>query len=205
MATILRFQDHSKIPGIDIELTQFGFSGNDNEQLGRDFRNLFMSRLAKFVEQETVKVEEAGLIADLMARSKRKGQGQVEVSLSKVEFVQQCCLHILPKDFTKTRRIGAWSGTKRRIYMERCTALAPKSLEATAKPVTTNSIERKHRSCPHCRVEMACIVKEERQRWRELFYGPDHPAWLEWTSRGLDSPHSSTHNLPLRSALLQLG
>jgi hypothetical protein len=35
---------------------------------------------------------------------------------------------------------------------------------------------------------MACILKEERPRWRELFYGPDHPSWLEWTSRGLDAP-----------------
>ena len=35
---------------------------------------------------------------------------------------------------------------------------------------------------------MPCIVKEPRPRWRELFYGPGHPPWFEWTSRGLCSP-----------------
>jgi hypothetical protein len=215
----------------------------DNKKLGRDFRNLFLSRLAKLVEQGKVKVEEAGFIADLiaklqlkdwvvfiegppkpdcppshmlkyltryltggpisngrivgerdgriffMARSERKGQGQVEVSLSKVEFVQQWSLHILPKEFTKTRRFGAWSGSKRRIYLERCTQLAPKDVASPATPKVTDSVEtKKHRSCPHCQGEMACILKEERPRWRELFYGPDHPSWLEWTSRGLNAP-----------------
>jgi hypothetical protein len=215
----------------------------DNKELGRDFRDLFLGRLAKLVAQEKIKIEEAGYIADLigelrlqdwvafiegppkpdcppsqmlkyltryltggpisngrivgerdgriyfMARSKRKGQGQAEVSLTTVEFVQQWCLHILPKDYTKTRHFGAWSGTKRRVYLERCTELAPKVTEPTAKLVTSSSLESKtHRSCPHCQCEMACILKEERPSWRELFYGPDHPAWLEWTSRGLNSP-----------------
>jgi len=51
-----------------------------------------------------------------MARSKRKDEGQVEASLSKVEFVQQWCLHILPKDFTKTRFFG--SGTSCLVRMD---------------------------------------------------------------------------------------
>ena len=116
-----------------------------------------------------------------MARSKKKGQEQVEVSLSNVEFVQQWCLHILPKEFTKTRHFGAWSGSKRRIYLEQCTELAPKGSKApattdttaatdatattdtTEKTVTTSNLVKKPcRSCPHCQREMACIVKEDR-------------------------------------------
>ena len=130
-----------------------------------------------------------------MARSKRKGEGQVEVSLAKVEFVQQWSLHILPKEFTKTRHFGVWSGSKRKIYMARCTELAPAielvltAIEQADKSVTPNRLERKKcRSCPHCQEAMACILRVERPRWRELFYGPDHPAWFEWTSRGLNSP-----------------
>jgi Putative transposase/Transposase zinc-binding domain len=133
-----------------------------------------------------------------MARSEKKGQGQVETSLSTVEFVQQWCLHILPKDFTKTRRFGAWSGSKRRVYLDRCAELAPKEIKSTATTDTTaisdttgksaTTSKKPSRCCPHCQGEMACIVKEDRPSWRALFYGPDHPAWFEWTSRGLNSP-----------------
>ncbi len=138
-----------------------------------------------------------------MARSKRKGEGQVEVSLAKVEFVQQWSLHILPKEFTKTRHFGAWSGSKRKIYLARCTELAPEAELALTKinqadePVTPNRLERKKcRNCPHCQEAMACILREERPRWRELFYGPDHPAWFEWTSRGLNSPPDDPNEEP---------
>ncbi len=59
-----------------------------------------------------------------MARSKKKGSGQTMTSLAAVEFVQQWCLHILPKEFTKTRQYGAWSGSKRQVYLEQCRSLA---------------------------------------------------------------------------------
>ncbi len=35
---------------------------------------------------------------------------------------------------------------------------------------------------------MECIVQEDRPKWRDLFYGPAHPAWYEWTSLGKCSP-----------------
>jgi putative sterol carrier protein len=44
----------------------------NSKELGRDFRNLFLSRLAKLVEQEKVKVEDAGYIADLIAELQLK-------------------------------------------------------------------------------------------------------------------------------------
>lgn len=135
------------------------------------------------------------------ARSKTKGAGQVVTSLSKVEFVQQWCLHILPKEFTKTRHFGAWSGSLRRTYMEQCRELAPVDIESElqdcSKPVSTDIEEKnsqkkkeskKTRSCAHCGGEMKCIVNEKRPSWRDLFYGPDHPSWFEWTSLGQCSP-----------------
>ena len=92
-----------------------------------------------------------------MARSKRKGEGQVETSLSRVEFVRQWSLHILPKEYTKSRFYGEWSGRKQ-----------PKGQQ----------------KCAHCGGEMQCILNEPRPKWRELFYGPSHPSWFEWTSHG---------------------
>jgi hypothetical protein len=125
------------------------------------------------------------------ARSKRKGEGQVETSLSKVEFVQQWCLHILPPEFTKVRHFGAWSGSKRRMYLERSRELAPQLTSATQSGLHLREIQlepKKSRGCPDCGKPMECILEEKRPKWRELFYGPDHPAWFEWTSLGKDVP-----------------
>lgn len=122
-----------------------------------------------------------------MARSKRKGEGQVETSLSRVEFVRQWSIHILPKEYTKSRFYGEWSGRKRRIYMDRCQELAPIATPATSQ---TSQIERAEEAsgepksidekkqpmgqpqCPHCQGELECILTEPRPKWRELFYGP---------------------------------
>jgi len=167
----------------------------DNKELGREFRDLFLARLAQLVEQGKIKLEESGYVADLigelrlknwvafiegppkpdcppsmmlkyltryltggpisdrrivgekdgrvyfMARSKRKGEGQVETSLSRVELVRQWSLHILPKEYTKTRFYGEWSGTKRRIYKERCQALAPAVKSAAIQTPKPESAE----------------------------------------------------------------
>ena len=41
---------------------------------------------------------------------------------------------------------------------------------------------------------MECIVQEDRPKWRDLFYGPAHPAWYEWTSLGKCSPPDEPTN-----------
>jgi hypothetical protein len=224
----------------------------DNKELGRDFRNLFLDRLSKGVEQGTIAIEEAGAVADLIgelrlgdwvvfiegppkpdcppslmlkyltryltggpisngrivgeqdgrvyfkARSKKKGQGQVVASLSRVEFVQQWALHILPKDFTKTRHFGAWSGSKKKGYLDQCRNLAPESrtskIETTENKSSSTKANTTQRVCPHCNGEMNCVLKEQRPRWRELFYGPDHPSWYEWTSLGKCPPSDELPN-----------
>lgn len=126
-----------------------------------------------------------------MARSKDKGKGQVKTSLSKVEFVQRWCLHILPKDFTKTRFFGHWSGAKRKAYLARCHELAPaieiaSTTDDVATPIAKS--EKGKPPCPHCQSEMRCSEKVDRPKWRDLFYGAAHPDWYEWTSQGLCSP-----------------
>ena len=51
----------------------------------------------------------------------------IEVTLPIEEFTRRWSLHILPKGYTKTRRFGGWSNTRRDRYLERCAIL----LEAT--------------------------------------------------------------------------
>lgn len=225
----------------------------DNKELGREFRDLFLTQLTHLVEQGKINLEESGYIADLIgelrlndwvafiegppkpdcppsmmlkyltryltggpisdrrivgekggriyfvARSKRKGEGQEETSLSRVEFVRQWSLHILPKEYTKSRFYGEWSGRKRRIYMDQCRALAPIADSATSqtrpmeraettsgepKPLDDPKKSKGQQKCARCGGELECILTEPRPKWRELFYGPSHPSWFEWTSRG---------------------
>ena len=44
----------------------------DNKELGREFRDLFLSRLTLFVEQGKIKLEESGYIADLIGELRLK-------------------------------------------------------------------------------------------------------------------------------------
>ncbi len=80
------------------------------------------------------------------------------------------------------KRVTAF--TKRMAEDMQLRNLSPRTIDA----YTTTAKPPRVKSCPHCQGAMPCIVKEPRPRWRELFYGPGHPAWYEWTSRGLCSP-----------------
>ncbi|MFN9716106.1 MAG: phage integrase N-terminal SAM-like domain-containing protein [Planctomycetota bacterium] len=66
----------------------------------------------------------------------------------------------------------------------------PEELGPQSKPLRVKPLRVK--PCPPCQGAMPCIVKESRPKWRELFYGPGHPAWYEWTSRGLCSVPDDT-------------
>jgi Putative transposase/Transposase zinc-binding domain len=46
----------------------------------------------------------------------------------------------------------------------------------------------KEKRCPHCQQALQCIAEQPRPAWRELFYGPEHPWWFEWTSLGQRPP-----------------
>jgi hypothetical protein len=123
------------------------------------------------------------------ARSKDKSGQQVPVSLSTLEFVRSWTLHILPKGFTKARRYGGWSNTRQAAYQQQCDRLQPVHPSAAAdQPDSTQpSLEappEEPKKCPRCQTEMVLESHTRRPPWRELFYGPDHPRWMEW--RGAD-------------------
>ena len=120
-------------------------------------------------------------------RNKDKSGGQEKFSLPSVTFVQQWCLHILPKEFTRSRFFGGWSNTKRKSYKTTVAKLLePRRLETAIAPTTEPTPpvkeEKPKLNCPCCEGELVVVSQAERPKWRELFYGPAHPWWYEWTS-----------------------
>jgi hypothetical protein len=126
-------------------------------------------------------------LVTFMARNKRKGSSpqQVPVKLSGVEFVRRWSLHILPKNFTKTRRYGGFSNSKRSEFIAWCRELSPQPPEtnddapsASCEPVDLDS-NTTSPCCSQCQQPMQLIHESHRPSWRELFYGPNHPSWFE--------------------------
>ena len=123
------------------------------------------------------------------ARSKDKSGGKVRVSHSGVEFMRNWCLHILPKGFTKVRCYGGWSNTRRGDYLSLCESLSAAMPEPADEPTTAvdqylEAAQEETPLCPQCETPMELESETRRPSWRELFYGPDHPAWIEDVDTG---------------------
>lgn len=139
------------------------------------------------------------------ARSQDKSGRSVPFRLSAVEFLQRWSLHILPRGYTKVRCFGQWAYTKRAAYRELCQQLRPvaQEPEQTLPPGGDEVASAERRMlCSACRSrgvesEMRLIESQHRPSWRELFYGPDHPAWFE----RVHLPRSSNSRRTLRVAL----
>ena len=123
------------------------------------------------------------------ARSKDKSGRQDRVSLSTLEFIRSWTLHILPKGFTKARRYGGWSNTRQAAYQQQCDRLqsVPPSTTIGQPDSAQPSLEAppdEVKKCPQCETEMVLESHTRRPSWRTLFYGPDHPRWMEWSGNG---------------------
>jgi hypothetical protein len=121
-----------------------------------------------------------------LARADDKSGRQVKVSLNTTEFVRSWTLHILPKGFTKVRSYGGWSNRRREQYQQQCAQLQPAPATTPTVPAEPPQEPQAEevRKCPKCDAAMELESNERRPRWRELFYGPDHPQWMEWTGSG---------------------
>jgi hypothetical protein len=124
-----------------------------------------------------------------LARAKDKSGRQVRERLPAVEFVRRWTLHILPKGFTKVRCYGGWSNTGREAYQQLCERLQPPPPSAEDDPAEPRPDDRelplgKEVECPHCGGTMELESDTCRPSWRELFYGPEHPRWVEWKGSG---------------------
>lgn len=121
-----------------------------------------------------------------LVRSKDKSGNKEVHSLPAVDFVHQWSLHVLPKGYTKVRCFGQWAYTKRAAYQQLCDKLQPPLDEAVTDPEPGEPLAAAPEGplCPVCKergeeVVMKLIDFQRRPSWRELFYGPDHPAWFE--------------------------
>ncbi len=103
-------------------------------------------------------------------------------------------LHILPKSFTRTRCYGGYSSRYRKNFIALCHQLRPQTnadeLQTTSPETEGKQEAETHRdvecildqrapSCPHCQQLMDPIRDTARPSWHDLFYGRDHPAWIE--------------------------
>ena len=112
------------------------------------------------------------------------------MSLPTLEFIRCWTLHILPKGFTKARCYGGWSNTRRAAYQQQCERLQPPPpspdppdpVTPVLEPTPDEMVETM--KCPHCQTAMVLESDTRRPSWRELFYGPDHPRWMEWRGSG---------------------
>ena len=115
---------------------------------------------------------------------------RVPVTLPLEEFTRRWSLHILPGGYTKTRRFGGFSNTRRDRYLERCAI----QLEATAEGLSADAMEfdvpslvghdenaaepgEEKEACPVCGAQMRLIDHSEKPRWRDILNSPHRPPW----------------------------
>ena len=122
---------------------------------------------------------------------------QVPVSLPAVEFVRRWTLHILPHGYTKSRRFGGWSNTRRQSYLTQCKELLGiKPSEAATDPLPCDDsssrrdltelddagdseYSKARLCCPHCQRQMRPLAFQDKPSWRVLMNGPRRPAWYQ--------------------------
>ena len=114
-----------------------------------------------------------------------------QVTLPGPEFVRRWSLHILPKNYTKTRRFGGYCNRHQKRYVAECQALldaagtSTTSLDFTAPatlatlPIREPSAESDGRApcCPTCGTHMQCIAADERISWFIVMHSDSRPSW----------------------------
>lgn len=137
-----------------------------------------------------------------MARAGKKSGGesqQIPITLPIGEFVSRWSLHVLPKGYTKTRRFGGWSNTRRDAYLERCSILleaASDDLPAAAVDFDPLAFEQDAEPicCPGCGSEMILQREVLQPSWPDVMASTDRPWWYHpWSHRKSLPPNPSKH------------
>lgn len=124
---------------------------------------------------------------------------QVPMTLSQVEFTRRWCLHILPSGYTRTRRYGGWSNTRRESYLESfakqleasslalpagATEFNPDDFDRFQPEATKHSeeaeldtIELKKKLCPKCSCQLIPHRLIDKPSWRRIMNSPHRPHW----------------------------
>jgi len=114
-------------------------------------------------------------------------------SLPGPEFVRRWSLHILPRNFVKTRRFGGYSNRRRQRYLSTCQDLLPchsapvpgePKLESPVLLTAGDSAESPEPNaevsapaCPDCGGRMHCIADRSRESWSVVMHSRDRPHW----------------------------
>ena len=120
-----------------------------------------------------------------------------QVTVPGVEFVRLWCLHILPSGYTKTRRYGGWSNTRKADYLDHCRTLLPEEAapsgtdppadtDTTDAVDPTDAVECECVCCPHCAGPLRLVWSVERSGWWDVMHGPHRPPWYarRWSPPG---------------------
>ncbi len=120
------------------------------------------------------------------------GDAQTEaITVSGTEFVRRWSLHILPKNYTKTRRFGGYCNRHQKRYIAECQALLDAAGASTTLPdsaasatpamlpIGDPSAESDGRTpcCPTCGTHMQCIAADERSNWFIVMHSDSRPRW----------------------------
>lgn len=103
------------------------------------------------------------------------------VKLSAIEFVRRWSLHILPKGYTKTRRLGGLSNYHTQRYIAACRELLPtRTTESASAAASSDPADRviEHR-CPQCETLLHCLTETDFPGWGVVMGGPYRPHWYD--------------------------
>ncbi|MCA9180220.1 MAG: transposase, partial [Planctomycetales bacterium] len=108
---------------------------------------------------------------------------QVPYTLSNLEFVRRWCMHIQPKQLTKTRLYGGWSTRHSDEYLHRCRAALQQAglwqEPAVAQDEPQPDVDEPLKCC-HCdSTNLILIWIREKPSWKDLLAGGSAscPAW----------------------------
>ena len=112
---------------------------------------------------------------------------QVPLTLSQLEFTRRWCLHVLPAGFTRTRRFGGWSNTRREQFLE----LFAKQLESTEanlpagatdfgpfeESADESQTESEIQLCKTCGCSLIPHSQSPRHSWATIMNPKHRPRW----------------------------
>jgi hypothetical protein len=117
------------------------------------------------------------------------GEGQSEpYTLSGVEFVRRWSLHILPKNYTKTRRFGGYSNRHCERYLAECeellfsAGLVSRLLESVPDPAAdvpdqSGQPDSSRPCCPACGARLHLVDESPRPSWWRIMNSHRRPLW----------------------------
>jgi hypothetical protein len=139
----------------------------DNKELGRCFRDSYLRGVRRLIQAGRLEIDDLAQINTIL--------DEVQ-ACDWVVFIQPP-----PKDTSDPADVLKY------LARDRLQPVPPSTAADPADPVSDlppDELPDAVIKCPHCQTEMELESHTRRPSWRELFYGPDHPRWMEWRGSG---------------------